>query len=213
MQREFAIQTQSYKAQGLEEEWKHCLPDFNQSIQKVNKFNSKAKTQVPCFESFVERNNMWEAQLKTTSCLSFNHWMQAIVNWGQLRFSSAASNHCRQRAHWAELMQARSSMSWSELHQLSSRSRDLYFLPHTDANLLSLHAPRCLAVVTWANYVHFTLFLSSSPLCWFHLGSSSSSRRTHVLLSRMQQQDHFMYCSQQFLLARSRISVTGSILG
>ena len=100
-----------------------------------------------------------------------------------------------------------------ELHQLSSRSRDLYFLPHTDANLMSLHAPRCLAVVTWANYVHFTLFLSSSPLCWFHLGSSSSSRRTHVLLSRMQQQDHFMYCSQQFLLARSRISVTGSILG
>ena len=136
----------------------------------VNQYRKSSSIQKPQLRYLVS-NVLWRG----TICEK--------LKWKQLLFSLLITG-CRQlsiEGNWDSApplqITAGSELTeliWAhELHQLSSRSRDLYFLPHTDANLLSLHAPKCLAVVTWANYVHLTLFFSrslcsSSPLCWFH---------------------------------------------
>ena len=98
---------------------------------------------------------MWEAQLKITSFLSSNHWMQAVVNWGQLRFSSAASNHRAQ------------------LHQLSSRSRFVLFASHCQFAVTKCPKMSGFSNVSKICAFHFILeqnFMQQQPFMLISLG-------------------------------------------
>ena len=202
MHRKFANDAQSYNIRCKALTLIYSLSFWFRSIQRVN-FNLKAKTEIPCFESLMERNNMWEAQLKITSFLSSNHWMQAVVNWAQLRFSSAASNHRAQ------------------LHQLSSRSRFVLFASHCQFAVTKCPKMSGFSNVSKICAFHFILeqnFMQQQPFMLISLGhwQQQQQGKRNPFASQKNAAAGSLYVLQstsqrKLSLARSKISVTVSI--